>query len=153
MTGTLKLRAVLAVCLLLASVPAIASLGGDEASVQSDAARMKAVLTTTRESAYTLHQFQTPDGVSVREYLSPSGKVFAVAWQGPYAPNLKQLLGSYSAQFEQAVQASNRPTRRGPVTVQQSNLVVQLSGHMGAFSGRAYLTDQLPAGVTTEAIR
>ena len=37
---------------------------------------------------------------------------------------------------------------RGPVSVDQSGLVVRSGGHMGAFAGQAWLPAALPAGVT-----
>jgi hypothetical protein len=36
----------------------------------------------------------------------------------------------------------------GPGIVQDSGLVVHSGGHMGAFSGQAYLPQALPAGVS-----
>jgi len=102
-------------------------------------------------SAYNLHQIQTPTGTAIREYVSPSGKVFAVAWNGPWQPDLRQLLGSHFAEYQQALQSSNRKSR-GPISIQLPDLVVELSGHMRSFSGRAYLVDQVPAGVSLESI-
>jgi hypothetical protein len=89
----------------------------------------------------------------VREYLSPAGKVFAIAWQGPWLPDLQQLLGSYFTQYQQAARAAKQRPGRAPVSIHQSSLVVEQSGHMRGFVGRAYLTDQIPSGVTEESIR
>jgi len=114
---------------------------------------MRGSLKITPNAAYALHEIQTPTGTAVREYLSRSGKVFAVAWQGPWLPDLKQLLGPYFAQYRQAVQTPKAHTGHSPISIRQSNLVVQQTGHMRAFAGRAYLTDQLPSGVTAESIR
>jgi len=114
---------------------------------------MQARVQTTQNSTYTLHEMQSATGTTVREFVSSSGTVFAVAWKGAYPPNLKQLLGS---QFEQYEQAMNTPTGRashGPVTIRLTNLVVQLSGHMGDYSGRAYIPDKVPAGASLESIR
>ncbi len=111
---------------------------------------MQASLRVTQTSAYTLHELQTPAGVAVREYVSPVGKVFAVVWHGPSRPDLKQLLGSHFEAFRQALQA--RGPGHGPVLVQLPGLVVQLGGHMRDFVGRAYLPDDIPAGVHTEEI-
>jgi hypothetical protein len=92
--------------------------------------------------------------VTVREFVSSAGKVFAVAWQGPIHPDLQQLLGTYYEQYTQAVQAQ-RATRkgRGPLLIQEPGLVVQVSGHMRAFVGRAYVPQMMPAGVKVEDIR
>jgi hypothetical protein len=139
--------------LLLWSLSCFASLGGDTASVLADATGMQARVQTTQRSVYTLHELQSPTGTTVREYVSAGGTVFAVAWEGKYPPNLKQLLGSQFDQFQEAMKNSSGRSGRGPVTVQLPNLVVQLAGHMGHYSGRAYIPDKVPAGASLESIR
>ena len=103
-----------------------------------------------------MQEIQAPTGIIVREYVSPaSGKVFAVAWQGPWPPNMQQILASYFDQFQQAAQAQAGTARavRRPLMVNLPGLVVQSSGHMRSFAGRAYIPAMLPQGVTAEAIR
>jgi hypothetical protein len=146
------LRGLFAVLVL--PFPASASLGGDATSVQADQAKMQGSLRTTNNDSYTLHEIQAPTGVAVKEYVSTSGKVFAVTWQGPIHPDLRQLLGTYFDQFVQAEQAQRAQRHgRGPVQIQQPGLVVQVSGHMRAFLGKAYVPQMLPAGVRAEDIR
>jgi hypothetical protein len=147
----LKPGLLIVVLSLLTAAPAFAVLGEDVASIQRDQAHIQASVRVTHTSAYSLHELQTPSGVSVREYVSPSGKVFAVAWHGPSRPDLKQLLGSHFEEFRQALQSQNQ--RHGPVFVQLPRLVVQLGGHMRDFVGRAYLPDQIPPGVRAQEIR
>lgn len=130
-----------------------AGLGGDVSSVQSDAVHLQGSVHITSNTGFTVHEIQTPTGTTVREYVSPTGKVFAVAWKGPWPPDLQQLLGPYFSQFQQAAQSAKQRAGRTPVSIHQSNLVVQRSGHMRSWVGRAYLTDQLPSGVTAESIR
>jgi Protein of unknown function (DUF2844) len=142
-----------AVCLIACTLPSFAALGGDVSSVQADVAQMQASLKSTPGAAYTLHQIQAPNGIAVREYMSQAGTVFAVTWSGPWPPDLKQLLGAHFNDYQVAMQTSHRRAAHGPATFQQSNLIVQLGGHARAFSGRAYLVDQLPAGVALESIR
>lgn len=140
--------------LLLLPFPASASLGGDVTTVQSDQAKMQGSLRTTSNNSYALHEIQTSTGVAVKEYVSASGKVFAVTWQGPFHPDLRQLLGAYFDQFVQAEQAQRAQRRdRGPVLIQQPGLVVQVSGHLRAFLGKAYVPQMLPTGVHAEDIR
>src|SRR5271170_8397472 len=115
--------------LLLLPFPLFASLGGDVTTVQADQAKMQGSLRTTSNNSYTIHEIQASTGVAVKEYVAPTGKVFAVTWQGSFHPDLRQLLGTYFDQFEQAEQAQ-RAQRHGPVLIQQSGLVVQISGHM-----------------------
>jgi len=145
-----------ALLILVLSLPAVAfaALGGDDSSVQADQAQMRASLRTTRATAFTVHELQAPDGHVVREYLSPSGTVFGLVWQGPSKPDLRQLLGAHFEEFMEAVQAA-QATRRGhgPLVVNLPGMVVVSGGHMRAFSGRAYLPQSLPEGVNADAIQ
>lgn len=140
-------------CVLLWTLNCFGALGGDVSSVQSDAIQLQGTLRVTPNASYTVHEIQTPTGIKVREFVSPAGKVFAIAWQGPWRPDLHQLLGSYFAQFQQAARAGKQRPGRGPLSIHQGNLVVEHSGHMRSFLGRAYLTDEIPSGVTAESIR
>ena len=65
----------------------------------------------TTNAAVTVHEIATTYGTSVREYrLGADGKVFAVSWSGPVIPDLRQVLGSYYAQFAQAARHQHRTT-------------------------------------------
>jgi len=145
----------LAVALVFSfSLSAAAELGGDVSSVLTDQARMKATVKSTESRSYTVQELKDPSGTVVREYVSPEEKVFAVAWQGPFLPNLRDLLGQYFTAYSQALQAAKaRHPGRGPVNIQQPGLVVQSGGHARAFTGRAYLPSLMPQGVQAEEIR
>jgi len=152
--GKPRLCLVAGLALLCSVLPqqVFAVLGGSEASVQTDQVHMQASLRTTANAGYTVHELRAPTGVVVREYAS-GGTVFGVAWQGPWPPDMRQLLGSYYDQYQQALQQqSGRPGRR-PVYVQLPGLVVMKSGHPRAFSGRAFVPDMMPQGVKAEDIR
>lgn len=136
--------------LMIFSKTGVAELGGDVSTIQADQVRMKGALRITRSTAYDIHEVQTSSGTTVREYVSPAGKVFAVSWQGPWLPDLQQLLGPYFADY---TAAQNHRQSRGPLRIHQSNLVVQSSGHMRSFIGRAYIPDMMPAGVRAEDIQ
>jgi hypothetical protein len=80
--------------------------------------------------------------------------VFAVAWDGPWLPDLRQVLGDQFDRYQAAMQSRQRArTGRGAVVIDEQGLVVQMSGHPRAFTGRAYLPGLLPAGVQLESIR
>jgi hypothetical protein len=133
---------------------AFAALGGPAASVQADQSHMQGTLRTTQAASYSIQEIQAATGVTVREYVSSSGKVFAVAWHGPWPPQMQQLLGTYFDQYMQAVKAqASAHTARRPLLIEQPGLVVESGGHMRSFSGRAYIPDMLPQGVSAEAIR
>ena len=137
--------------LLLMATLAHAGLGGQADSIEADRVAMKA--TTLRQvsaAQYTVHEITTPAGVQVREYLAPNGVVFAVAWNGPRIPDLKQLLGSYFGTFKTAASA---PHGRGPLHIERPDLVVHSGGHMRAFVGQAYAPLLLPPGVSVADLR
>ncbi|ALE56244.1 DUF2844 domain-containing protein [Paraburkholderia graminis] len=106
-------------------------------------------------ASYTVRETTLGNGTVVREYLTTDGTVFAITWRGPQMPDLNELLGSYFPQYVAGVKAARaaRGGARGPVAVDQSSLVVQSGGHMGAFSGRAWLPPALPAGVSGSDIQ
>ena len=139
--------------LLAIALPARAGLGDDETSVQADQARMQGSLRSTQTQAYTVHEIRAATGTVVREYVS-SGKVFAVAWQGTWPPDMRHVLASHFDEYQQAVQtqASGLAGRR-PLYIDLPGLVVQSSGHMRSFAGRAYVPELLPSGVSKEEIR
>ena len=146
-----KLIAIMTLGLCL---PAFAALGGDLSSVQADQAHMKASLKTTTSQAYTLQEIKTPAGTIVHEFVSADGRVFAVAWHGPFMPPMEQILGTYLQQYSAGVQAHHAAhVGRSPLNIQEPGLVVQNSGHQRAFFGRAYIPGMLPAGVTPDQIR
>jgi Protein of unknown function (DUF2844) len=140
--------------LAVAASPAWGSLGGDAASVQADQIHMQGSRTLKAAESYTVHEIQAATGTVVREYVSPEGKVFAVAWHGAALPDMRQLLGSYFDRYAQANQSqSGGRMRRGPVLINQPGLVVQIGGHPRAFAGRAYVPEMLPSGVRAENIQ
>jgi hypothetical protein len=143
--------------LLTLSVPATASaaLGGNVASVSADVVRMRgAVKRIGGTSAYAVHEIRAASGTIIREFVSPAGTVFGVAWQGPWHPDLRQLLGTYFDQYVLAARAA-RAGRSGhrPLVIRDAGLVVEAGGHPRAFAGRAFLTEMIPQGVEAAAIR
>lgn len=142
-------RGAAAIILAAACMPADASLGEDASSVPADQALLHATLEVTSAAKFTVHRLLLPSGVSVREYVSPAGMVFAVSWQGPSIPDLQQLLGRYFDAYNQAVRAASAGGARA---AQQSGLVVETGGHMRALFGRVYVPLMLPRGVAAEEI-
>jgi hypothetical protein len=137
---------------LLLSSPAHAVLGEGISSIYADTARLKGDAQRIRSDArYTVHPMTLPSGTTVREYLSPQGKVFGVAWQGPVRPDLQMLLGQHFNEYEK--QMRDRRARRQPVHVDTDDLVVTMGGRMRALSGRAYLKSLLPPGVDADEIQ
>jgi uncharacterized protein DUF2844 len=138
------------ITLLLLSVPAFAALGGDTSSVTNDQLRMQATLHSTQSQGYAVHELRAASGNTVREYVSPQGKVFALAWEGPFRPDFQQLLGTY---FQQFADSAKNHRRGSPLVIEQPGLVVYSGGHMRAFFGKAYVPDMMPQGVTANDIK
>jgi len=139
------------VVLLLGSTPGWAVLGEYENSVTTDQQHMHAQLRETARQGYSVKQLSSADGRRVTEYVSPGGLVFGVSWQGPTLPDLRQLLGSYFGQLQQAAQSRRR--HGGPLVVRTKNFVLVSGGHMRSFHGRAYAPGLLPSGLSAEVIR
>jgi len=149
------LRVVAAGAALLGlSLSASASLGGNAGSVETDRAQMKASARVLQHNAYDIHEIQTPGGTVVNEYVSPDGKVFAVAWHGQFPPPMQQILGAYFQRYSAALQAQpNKVYGHRPLNIQEPGLVVETGGHMRAHFGRAYIPDLLPQGMTASQLQ
>ena len=150
--GEKTARGILLLALLSLVSPAWAALGNSAASVQVDSMHMNGTLRSISSGRYTIEEIRTSSGQTVREFVSPGGSVFGVAWEGPTTPDLQQLLGSYFEQFRQtSEQRQHQP--RGPLLIETPTLVVQQSGHLRSFRGRAYLPAALPSGVQSSEIQ
>jgi hypothetical protein len=143
-----SLTAVL-VAILLPRV-AGAALGQPEASAAADAQALKGSIKSTDQASYRVHTIELPSGTVLREFATAGGSVFAVAWSGPSLPNLRQSLGQYFDEYVTAAKAKRGSHHQ--LVIRQDDLVVQSSGHMRAFTGRAYLPQGLPAGVSVDEL-
>jgi len=132
------------------SAPALAALGGDARSVESDRAVLKGVLHVTPMVEYDLHEIRTESGTVIHEYVSPQGKVFAVSWHGPGRPDLAQLLGSYSAQLAQA--APRTHYNHHHFRVVSPDAVLESDFHLRTLSGRAWVPALLPQSFASSNI-
>ncbi len=153
-----KKNHVILVCFALltmavASGRSLATLGGSADSIESDRKVLAAVRgSTTGQNGYTVQEI-TYGGTIVREYVSSSGVVFAIAWNGVRSPDLTSLLGTYADQYQRALQ--NTPHRPGVrhSSIKGDNVVVERWGHVGNVQGRAYDPALIPTGVTIDEIK
>jgi uncharacterized protein DUF2844 len=148
----MRLPILLLCALAILPLPGWAVLGDSAASVLNDQARMKGTLRSVDMKTYTMHEIATPDGTTVREYVSPAGVVFGVAWEGPFPPDLQHLLGPYFEQARQAVQQQERHGRT-PISIETADLVVHQTGHPRSFHGQAYIPQLIPQDVKSSDIR
>jgi hypothetical protein len=138
--------------LILGAAPAWAALGQPESSVKLDGQFLRGQIRDEVHEGYRLHLITDPAGTVVREYVSPAGIVFAISWQGPFVPNMQQLLGSYFNHLQQNAQA--RTGRHGgPLMIQDDNFILTSGGHMRSYRGRAYVPSLLPTNVSPEVVQ
>jgi hypothetical protein len=138
---------------LLLPGQAFAHLGGDTDSVSADRELLHAQLRSTPMQHYNRHEISTPGGTLVHEYTTLQGTVFALTWQGPVPPNLRQLFGTYYNEYQDAAASQGRPGAHRQLDVRHADLVVQSTGRLRSFSGRAYVPSLVPAGVTVADIQ
>lgn len=146
---------VLTIFMIALAAPSFAALGASSESIQADQLLFGASVRTIQADAYVIHEMRLPYSTVVREYVSRSNTVvFGVSWQGPFMPDLKRLLGTYSYLYLEAAR-NRRENHAGYrlLNIRGPSLVLQSIGHMGAFSGRAYDPRLLPPGVSANAIQ
>ena len=109
------------------------------------------VTSTSAATNYSQRETTLPTGTRIREYVATGGKVFAVSWEGPFLPDLRELLGRH---FETLNAEAARLPRAGrsQLTVKQPDIVIFSGGHMRAFAGHAWLPADLPAGFNTDEL-
>ena len=143
------IAAALAALGFLLPAPARAALGGDAGSVARDRQALAGSLTVTHAAAYDIHELQAGSGV-VREYLAPGGQVFAVSWQGPRAPDLRQLLGSWFDRY--AAEARAHRTGHHVLSIEAPDFAASAVRFQRGFRGRVILPPLVPAGVSRDEI-
>jgi hypothetical protein len=130
-----------------------AALGESMNSVESDRKAFSAVHHATQaRNGYTVQELKSDANV-VREYISPSGIVFAIAWNGLSHPDLTTVLGTYVGEYQQAL--LHTPGRKGTrhLQVKTGRIIVEKWGHMRNMQGRAYIPALIPSGVSIDEIK
>lgn len=143
--------AVLFGMLAVVCLPAFGVLGGDASSIAADQAQLRASVRVLVKNSYSVHEMLTPSGTTVRQFVSPSGTVFAVSWRG-FAPDLQQLLGDHFETYLAVVTRQSGRRGRG-VQIDTGDLVVETGGHMRFVVGRAFLRSKLPQGIGADVVQ
>jgi hypothetical protein len=142
----------LAALFLTAGGTVQAALGEPADSVDADQATLAAKRASkTDRTGYTVQELRS-DSVVVREYIAPTGIIFAIAWNGLIHPDLTPLLGSYAGEYRTALRHSPREPGRRNQKVETNQIVVEKWGHMRNLQGRAYVPALIPAGVSIDEI-
>jgi Protein of unknown function (DUF2844) len=140
----------------LCGTPCFASLGRAPstfagATTAHPARTLAAATGAARAAGHTVNTTTLASGTTVREYVGTDGIVFAVAWNGPFLPDLRELLGDHFATLTGA-SAQQRRTGGG-VHAAATDVTIESTGHMRAYAGRAWINSRLPAGFDTDAIQ
>jgi hypothetical protein len=142
---------------LAAGIPAHAELGSAPTWAASSASQARLLVqhVSTAAVSYTVNETTLRGGTVVREYVAQNGAVFAVVWHGPQMAPLNTLLGGYFPEYLREMSAARAAQGggHGPATVQEDGLIVQTGGHMGNFTGRAYLPQALPQGTSPKDLQ
>jgi hypothetical protein len=89
---------------------------------------------------------------NVKEFANAQGKVFAATWRGQAAADLRSLLGAHFEAYRTALQ-SRRRGGHNQLFIRTPEITVSVLAHTRLFFGAAYLTQELPKGVTPDALR
>jgi len=151
----LRLRAMAAAAFLLVIAPleaAHAALGENIGSLARDYEALRgATLLVTPMQTYDVHRMVSASGVTVREYVTHTGNVFAVTWSGTQVPDLKLLLGTY---FERYVSlAQTRRTGHHVLSINTPDLVMTAVRFQRSSTGQVYVPSLLPSGVSNRELR
>lgn len=149
------MAAVITLCLVLPlcrGTPAFAALGAPSATVEQDREKLNAAHRTEPRAGYTVHILEGP-GTTVRQYASPAGIIFGLAWNHQTGLlDLQGLFGPYYAEYAQALADQSPPHRRAH-RMTTDHLVIERGGRMGAVWGRAWVLPLLPPGISEDHIQ
>lgn len=124
-----------------------AALSGDASSVRTDQIELQGTVAPTHFRHFELQTISADNGLVVREFLTPSGTVFAIGWSGPVMPDLRRLLGAHYAAYLAAIGQIHQPGLKRSLRLETAGLVFENGGHLRAFQGRAFVPRLWPQGV------
>jgi hypothetical protein len=154
----ISLQAALAAMAIAATTGTVhAQLGSTiatAASAQGSSDASAVVMQKATNDAVQWEESTDANQIRVRQYVSAAGQVYAVSWDGPAMPDLAALLSTWFGAYQQSALAGlpNAGSLHAS-RVNRSDLVVETAVRLREFSGRAWLPDALPAGVTAADIQ
>jgi len=147
-----RVAALLVLLVVLDPPAAHAALGATREDLLRDAAALQtARVTITSREGYDVHEMISADGTTVRAYVEPGGRVFAVTWSGRVQPDLRVVLGPYYARFLEAARAPH-PSHH-VLSINTPDLVLSVVKLPRGFAGRAHLPSLVPAGTAVDTLR
>ena len=147
-----RVAALLVLLVVLDPPAAHAALGATREDLLRDAAALQtARVTITSREGYDVHEMISADGTTVRAYVEPGGRVFAVTWSGRVQPDLRVVLGPYYARFLEAARAPH-PSHH-VLSINTPDLVLSVVKLPRGFAGHAHLPSLVPAGTAVDTLR
>ena len=147
-----RVAALLVLLVVLDPPAAHAALGATREDLLRDAAALQtARVTITSREGYDVHEMISADGTTVRAYVEPGGRVFAVTWSGRVQPDLRVVLGPYYARFLEAARAPH--LGHHVLSLNAPDLVLSVVKLPRGFAGRAHLPSLVPAGTAVDTLR
>lgn len=137
--------------IFLSTASAHATLG-DQSSKIADEGQKLGFSSPVEKAFSNYKQFDfKADSLQARQFANIDGKIFALTWTGKLNDQLTQLLGVYSSDLEKYYQA--HPKRTGRIPYQKfdaGGVTFEFWDLPKIVKGRAYITAELPSGVTID---
>lgn len=133
---------------------AFAALGELAESIENDRAAMKGEGHSKPGKGYSLETITTA-GLTITEYVSSDGVVFAVTWKGTGAPDLRLLFGPYFDEYQEGLidLQHKKPRSKKPLMLKTAHLVIERVGSSRSMWGRAFVPALVPPAISLEDIR
>lgn len=151
LTQTLATRAATGVALLallMLAPSARAGLGDQIDTQQPSGAGL--TLKEAQPAYQVFESVDSTDHVTLEQYATSTGTVFAVAWRGAGMPDLQAVFGAYFTQFTSLRQHS--AASRHLLSINDPSLMVDIHGPNGDIIGRAWVPALVPAGVDVNTV-
>lgn len=134
--------------------PLRAELNGTISSIEVDRDYVAGKVATTLHLGSMVYEITDRNGTIIREYASPTGRIFAISWEGHFLPEMEHFLGNLFEQYAIAMRSGQKTRNwRQPIFLQTPDLTFENSGHTGWYQGRAYLESGVPNGFLISDIR
>jgi len=135
----------LAACVI--TLPAQAGLGEHQTSIQRDHLAIRgSSVQVTQSVHYALHTVTAPTGAQLHEYVARSGTVFATTWSGRTLPNLKNILGTHYARYQQVIAVPH--SNHHVLNIRDGDFVLYMRKTQQGFRVAAYVPTLIPQGIT-----
>jgi len=105
---------------------------------------------TLLNGALRLRSLTDAGGTTINEYATSTGRIVGYTWAGPTMPDLRALLGKYSASYHAGAAAAAADGNLHSSRIARPDLIVESGGPMRGYVGRAWLPAALPPGVTAD---